>query len=307
MNSVSRTPALGPILTATVSVPDLHEATRWYAQWLGYELEDEGEVSLSLAASWQAPLAAGSRYQLLGPGRGRPGGVRLVQRPHDRSESPLRMAGWRSLEIVVSDVHEVRRRLTGSPFSIVGEPKGLDTNPSIVAMQAVGPGREMLYLTQTSQDTQFELPSAERLVDRMFIGVLSAPDLELAQRFYTERFGALGHLSATAIPLEAVNRELGMPIERPHRICALQLAGRSLVEIDEHPAELSERAPADDLAAGLALVTFEHANLEDARIAPLLLAPPEHRPEAPYLGRATATLRGAGGELVELVGAGTTP
>lgn len=295
-------PALGPILVGTVTVSDLDDATGWYVEWLGYESWEEGEVSGSLAEAWQAPRAAGSRYRIVGPGAGRPGGARLIERPRDLSRSPLHHAGWRSLEIVVSDVHALRGRLEGSPFPIVGEPKGLATNPSIVAMQALGPGREMLYLTQTSQDSHFELPSAERLVDRMFISVVSAPDLSLAQRFYAERFGALGHLAATPVPLEAVNRELGMPVERPHRICALQLAGRSLVEIDEHPAELSvEPSEPDDLAGGLALVTFEHADLDDERVSSLLLAPPQARAEAPYLGRRAALLRGAAGELIELV------
>lgn len=82
----------------------------------------------------------------------------------------------------------------------------------------------------------------------------------------------------------------------------MQLAERSLIEIDEHPAKLAnEHGEAGDLPRGIALITFEHADLDDARIAPLLRVPPRPRAEAPYLGRRTTVLRGIAGELIELV------
>ena len=291
--------SLGPIVTATVTVPDLDEATGWYTRWLAYDIWAEGVVTGELAAAWLASGAGGSRYRLLTPGPRAPGGIRLVERRRKTVGSPLRVAGWRSLEICVADVRELRRRLEGSPFSIVGEPQPLDTNPTIVAMQAVGPGREMLYLTQTSDDTVFELPSATRPVDRMFIAVLSARDLERSQRFYVERFGAVGHLQATSIPLEAVNLELGLPLERAHPISAFQLAGRSLIEVDEHPGELrGEELPADDLPGGLAMVSFEHPDL-DALDG--LAGEPWTNDEPPYLGRRAALVIGPDGERIELV------
>lgn len=293
-------PALGPIVVATVVVPDLEEATRWYARWLGYDAWGEGVVGDDLAAAWQTPRAAKDRYRLLAPGRGRPGGVRLVERDFSLADSPLLVAGWRSLEIVVADVIELRRELEGSPFPIVGEPMPIDTNPSIVALQATGPGREMLYLTQTSDDTVFDLPEASRPVDQMFIAVLSARDIQRSQDFYASTFGAICRLDSTPIPLEAVNRELGFPVDRPHVISALQLAQRSLIEIDEHPEELrSEQPPLDDLPPGLSIVTFEHDDLDSLK--ELLLAEPQVREEAPYLGRRTALVSGPDGERIELV------
>ncbi len=298
--TTSEQPALGPIVVATVVVPDLEEATRWYAGWLGYESWGEGVVDEDLAEAWRAPRAAGSRYRLLAPGRGRPGGVRLVERDVSLAASPLLVPGWRSLEIVVADVLELRRQLEGSPFAIVCEPAPLDTNPTIVAMQVTGPGREMLYLTQTSDDTIFDLPEASRLVDQMFIAVLSARDIECSQGFYATNFGAVCHLGSTPIPLEAVNRELGFPLQRPHPISALQLAQRSLIEIDEHPEALrSAQPPRDDLPPGLSIVTFEHDDLDS--VEEFLLAKPAVREEAPYLGRRTALVSGPDGERIELV------
>jgi catechol 2,3-dioxygenase-like lactoylglutathione lyase family enzyme len=167
-------------------------------------------------------------------------------------------------------------------------------------MQAVGPGRELLYLTQTSDDTAFELPAATRLVDGMFIAVLSARDLERSQEFYASAFAAAGGLRSVDVPLEAVNRELGLPLERRHPISAFQLAGRSLVEIDGHPEELAgERAPDDDLPPGLAIVSFEHAELDS--VSAVLAGVPLARPEQPYGGRRAALVLGPDGERIELV------
>jgi catechol 2,3-dioxygenase-like lactoylglutathione lyase family enzyme len=293
-------PSLGPIVVATVPVPDLDEATHWYTRWLGHEVWDEGVVAPALADAWLAPLAAGRRYRIVSPGRGRPGGVRLVERDRQLTASPLRAAGWRSLELVVSDTYAVRQQLEGSPFLVVGEPMPLETNPSIVAMQAVGPGREMLYLTRTSNDTVFDLPTASRLVDRMFIAVLSARDLGRSQEFYSSRFGAVGRLGATPVPLEAVNRELGFPLERTHAISALQLAGDALVEIDQHPDELlGEEHPDRDLPGGLAMVSFEHDDLD--ALGPLLQGAPQMREEPPYVGRRAGLVLGPDGERIEVI------
>ena len=253
-----------------------------------------------MAEAGRAPRAAGSRWRIVSPGAGRPGGLRLVERPRALDRSPLHVPGWRSLELVVSDVLEVRRRLDGSPFRIVGEPKGLQFNQTIVAMQAVGPGREMLYLTQTSDETVFRLPRAERLVDRMFIAVLSTPDMRASFDFYRERFGAAGHLRDSATALEAVNRELGLPLDREHPISALQLAGRSVVEIDLPPPYLAgEPPPEGALRGGVGCVTFQHRDLDEVRA--LWLREPAVRDEAPYLGRRVASAIGPAGERIELV------
>lgn len=293
-------PALGPILCGTVTVPDLDEAVDWYVQGLDWDAGPADTVCDGLAQAWSAPRAAGSRYRIVSPGAGREGGVRLVERERPLKRSPLLVPGWRSIELVVSDVDEVCRRLEQSPFRIVGQPKALTVSPSIRAMQAVGPGREMLYLTQTSDETIYRLPRTERFVDRMFIAVLSTSDVQSSFEFYRDTFGADGNLQDAATALEAVNHELGFPVDREHRISAMQLAERSLVEIDGHPPELADEKPPDgDLPGGLACVTFVHRNLDEVRAA--WVREPEVRDEAPYLGGRTTVIRGPAGERIELV------
>ena len=58
-----------------------------------------------------------------------------------------------------------------------------------------------------------------------------------------------------------------------------------MIEIDEHPEELrGEQPPSDDLPRGLAIVTFEHDDLES--VTGLLVAEPQVREEAPSSGAA---------------------
>lgn len=294
-------PTLGPILLGTAVVPDLEAATSAYVDTFGWVVQHEGSVDDRLAAAWQAPKAAGARYRIVGSAPGRPGGVRLVERPGTRPlESPLLVPGWRSLEICVTDLDEVRRAVEGSPFTVVGEPSPIGGDSPIWAMQCTGPGRELLYLTKTVPDSGFDLPLAEHLVDHMFIAVMSAPSLEAASAWFKDGFGGGPELPPEPYVLRAVNRDAGMPVEDKHRITALGLAGQSLVEIDDHfPEHLEARPPADDLRPGIALISWEVDSL--AAVAHLLRDAPVRRAEPPYLGRRSAIAVGAAGELHELV------
>lgn len=294
-------PTLGPIVTGTVPVPDLDAATRAYTETFSWVVQAEGTVDAGLADAWGAPAAAGARWRLVGSAPGRAGGVRLVERPGvalDRS--PLLLPGWRSLEICVQDVHEVRRRVEGSPFTTLGEPAPLGEGSPIWAMQATGPGREMLYLTQTPPDSGFDLPLAQHPVDHLFISVMSAPDLEGARDWYAAQFAAGPELPPEPYVLVACATDAGQPPEDKHRICALGLAGQSLIEIDDHfPGLAGERPPAGDLRPGIALISWELDSLD--AVAGLLRSTPVARPEAPYDGRRTAVAVGPAGELLELV------
>jgi hypothetical protein len=71
-------------------------------------------------------------------------------------------------------------------------------------------------------------------------------------------------------------------------------------EIDQYPATAIQRnAVPGELPPGNAMVTFITARLEAVK-APFL-APPARRDGALYAGRRTAVVRGAAGELIELI------
>ena len=200
----------------------------------------------------------------------------------------------------MQDVHAVRRLVEGSPFTTLGEPAPLGPDSPIWAMQATGPGREMLYLTQTPPNSGFDLPLAEHPVDKQFIAVMSAPSLEEARDWYAASFAAGPELPPEPYVLVACSADAGQPVDGLHRICALALAGQTLVEIDDHfPGLEGERPPAGDLRPGIALVTWEVPSLD--AVEHLLQAAPVARPEAPYGGRRVAVAAGAAGELLELV------
>lgn len=63
-------------------------------------------------------------------------------------------------------------------FSIVGPPKRPENiEPAFNPMQALGPGRELIYLNQVLGDLpDTDLPRAASRVDRIFIVVLAAAD-----------------------------------------------------------------------------------------------------------------------------------
>ena len=294
-------PALGPILLGTVPVPDLDAATAAYIRTFGWVVQSEGRIAAGLAAAWGAPRAEGARFCIVGSEPGRIGGVRLVERPDvDLATSPQHVPGWRSLEICVQNVHEARRLLEGSPFTVLGEPASLGEGSPLWALQATGPGREMLYLTQTVLDSGFDLPLAQHPVDRMFIAVMTAPSLEAAAAWFKGAFATGLEVPPDPYILVACSSDAGLPTDRSYRITALGLAGQALVEIDDHfPEFLDARPPTDDLRPGIALITWEVESLDT--LGHLLRDAPVRRSEQPYNGRRSAIAVGAAGELHELV------
>lgn len=292
---------LGPLLCATVVTADLDPHARVYEQAFGWIALSEHVVDTVLAETWAAPEQAGARARLLGPAQGGRGSVRLVEGAGSPAhDDPLRRPGWRAIEICVTDVREVRAGIDDSPFTVVGEPAPIPGNETIEAMQVLGPGGEMLYLTEIGPQSVYELPVARHLVDHVFIGVLSAPSLPDARAFYESHWGAAGPPGTIAAPVQCINRVLDLPLEREHEFCALQLAGRTLVEIDGHPPELPGVAPLTRaLPAGTAMMTFSVDSL--ARPGIEAVGRPVAPDAAPYDGRPTATIRGPAGERIELV------
>lgn len=294
-------PVLGPIVCGTTVVEDLDQAIRAYTDSLGLVVQARGTVPHDLAGSWRAPRTAGSAYCIVGSTATRSGGIRLVQRDPMVATSPLRVPGWRCIEVAVADLHALRERLDRSPFRVVGEPAPIATGSPIMAMQVLGPGRVMLYLTETVANSGLDLPLAEHFVDRQFIAVLSAPDLDAALDWYVDSFGA----SEVMPPddrhsLPAICADLGLPTGRQFRIGAVGLAGQSFVEVDDHPFEFATASgPFDDLKPGVALVTWEIDDLDAVR--PLLLHEAVVRHGFPYMGRRTATAVGAAGECLEMI------
>lgn len=291
---------LGRICAVTTTASDLEAVEEAYARYLGYRAVERGTVAEATAAGWGAPSVAGKPLLVMMPESGEPTYLRFVQQEMPPGYKPLTTFGWNSTEIVVQNTDELEQRLKGSPFRIEFPPRPLDGLPDIRAMQGTGPAGEMLYLTWIQRPIPgHHLPVAKSFVDRCFIAVLGGPDMEAMRRFYRETFGNQpGEIAHPRI--HALSAANGLPPETTHPLATVPLSGETLIEIDEYPKTATIRPrPAGGLPAGMAIVTFEYADI--GGLAQRFIAPPAPSPLPPYKDHRTATLVGVAGELIELV------
>lgn len=287
---------LGPVLCGTVVTTQIDAAIARHRAAFDLQIVADGPVPADVAAAWGAPRLAGHRLVLMGADPADPAThwLRLLHVPGCRAPAPMSQGGWMALEVLVRDVHALAPRVAAAGFRVLGEPRALSLGDQIWAMQVAGPDGEVYYLTEVRGEVPpFELPAPARLsAERLFIPVLSAPDRDAALAFYEALAGRSGlRFDARA---GALARCLGQDPERPRPMASLQLAGRSLVEIDHVP----EHPPSARPPAGLAMVT--------AFAAPGLALPPGgawhaigHDPRWPAVR--VARLRGAAGEDLELL------
>lgn len=297
---------LDSILMVTLCVPDLDEAERGYVDWIGYEAAGRGRVSAALAAHWGAPLAADSRVTLLRAPASPEFTLRLIERPATTGYSALRTHGWNANEILVEDPHGLAERFAApvSPFRVIGGPEPLASNPSIVAMQAIGPAGELNYFTRLPPGGgTFVKTPARSFVDRSFILVLGGPAMSAMRQFYRETLG-LPVTEAFGSPVGVLQAAHGLPASVETPLALVPLSPGFALELDEYPASATPRPQRpDDLPPGLAMVSFLNAPAVDDGVASRLpwLTAPATRPEAPYDGRRAGMLCGAAGEWLEIV------
>lgn len=296
--------AHGTILGGLSTVPDLEQALRGYRDVLQLELVEQGKLPEDLAASWGAPGNAGSPYAVLRPASGEPCWFRLVEQPDHPDFLPNRSYGWAAFETTVEDVWRWPDALPSELFKIVGPPKLLENiEPAFIPMQALGTGREMVYLNQVLGDLpDTDLPRARAPVDRIFIVVLATPDREASVAWYRDRLG-LDRGADYTLPYSMINDAFGLPPETQTTITMVSKGKMPIIEVDDYPAATTERPRhAGMLPPGNAMVTLAVRDLDSCAVEPI--APAAARQGALYEGRRAVTTVGSGGELVELVEVG---
>jgi catechol 2,3-dioxygenase-like lactoylglutathione lyase family enzyme len=290
-----------PIRAATLVTPDPEAAAALYGQWMDYSLVERGEIAPELAASWGAAGAAGRRFTVCRPASGQPVYLRFVQGEAQPDYQPFRTYGWAAIEICVQDVEAVNTRMQASPFEIIGPPAPLDGMPNIVAMQVKGPDREIVFLTHILSPNfpEFDLPSAQSLIDRIFILVLGCSDMEGAKTWLED---ALKLRAGATIELayNVLSDAFGFAPDHKHAIATLSQGRNVFLEVDQYPPQASRRPQRPgDLPPGVALATFVHPDL-DTLPGPWIVAP--HTPAgAIYGGARAATMIGPDGVLIEVV------
>jgi catechol 2,3-dioxygenase-like lactoylglutathione lyase family enzyme len=298
------TALLTSILAVTIVVPDLGTVEAAYRTHLGYQVVARERVDADLANSWAAPAMQGRATVLMQPESGEKVYLRFVEAPATPGYAALRTLGWNATEILVEDPDALAARLADSPFRIIGPPRPLQFNPKVRAMQVVGPAGELLYLTRIPPGgSLFDLGSARTFVDRTFIVVVGGASMSDLQAFYRD---ALGMKVTDASPsrVEVLNAAWQLDPEHQIPLAIAQFPKNFLVELDEYPASAGPRPARDgELPPGMAVVTFAVSDLDAVRAKPL--APAATHATAPYHGRRSMLVRGAAGELIELVEIGT--
>lgn len=298
MNHPSAGPAsLGPIACITVTAPNLAEVEAAYTGYLDHRVIGRSTISDDLANLWRAPAMAGSPALLLSPAAGEECVLRFIETEIDSDYVPFSTFGWNAAEIMVENVDALAEQLVDSPFEIIGEPQNLSFTDDIRAMQILGPGKELLYLTEfKKQIPGLDTPVARCAVDRVFIVILGGPSMTDLQTFFATSFGVPG-----AEPVESrvkgMSAAFGNSPEQKYPIAALPLAGQTLIEVDEMPPQAMARPHRDGyLPSGISIVSFIAQGV-DARAAR-----PVNQDQAPYrdIERASCPV-GAAGERIEIL------
>jgi hypothetical protein len=285
------------IKMATVGVPDVTAAAAWYSTWLSYTPQGMGKIAKDLAASWGTPAMAGRRQILLQPESGEDVFIRLVEIDPVPEYKTLLGYGWNAIEIAVENADAVERGLIGGAVRIIGKAEALAPGSPIRALQVVGPGGEVIYLTSHGGDrAKSNHPVPKSAIDRPFIMVVAGPDLAALKTFYRDTF-ALGDQGDLKFTVGILAEALNLPASHVFDLSVLVLAetGNKL-ELDAlpPPAGPRPRTPGQ-LPPGVAVTSFSVRSLDD--ISAPFIAPPRRL----YGAVRAATLAGPVGELIELI------
>lgn len=281
------------VRAVTWAVPDVETSAAAFEQALGCRRVSAGEVAGSLAEFWEAPAAAGRHCVVLQPDSGARVFMRFVESTAVAGYAPLMTYGWNAAELHVQDVRGLARSLENSAFSIIGPPRDLLGNDSVVAMQVLGPGQELLYLTQISHPgMQATYGSASSPVDRVFIAVLGVSDQQNSMAFYAPY--AVRQTQRKQFKITVLANAHGLdPEQARFDIASVVMAEQYRIETDAYPASACERPVREGhLPPGMAMVSVGVDRL-----------PRGLRSEVPagwpYHGGRVGMLRGPDGEWLE--------
>jgi hypothetical protein len=214
---------------------------------------------------------------------------------------PLSTWGWGAIEILVEDPYKLNKKLTDSPFLIIGKPRPLSGFPTIHAMQVRGPVNEVLYLTcDTGPRETSLLEPAGATVGRPFIMVVAGSDPAMMQNWYAKHFKmAKNPISQT--PIDVIQHAQGLPDDHQFSMGFMAMKAKSnFVELDGYPSGTGPRPRNHgQLPPGVASATFAVASLDKIKVP--FIAPPAKLKGKLYNAARSATAVGPAGEIIELI------
>jgi hypothetical protein len=291
---------LKSIVIVTLSVLNLGPVEEAYRDDLDYATVERGTISAELGSIWNAPAASGREFVLMQPASKTEVFLRFVEGPEVEGYAPLTTHGWNATELLVTDPDALAASLADSAFEIVGAPKDLWAAPNAPrAMQTLGPGNEILYLTRNANF------ATETFVDRVFIMVVGGPSMSDFRDYYGSRLGVtVGE--ATPFSISVISRAQGLPAETTYPLAVGEVSPRFLIEFDEYPDTIGPRpVPSGELPPGTAMVSFYVDDLDQFEVS--WNAQPGPIAAFPYNGRRAGVTVGPAGEWIELIEAATRP
>ena len=282
------------IVIVTLSVLNLAPVEDAYRDDLEYRTVERGAISEALSSAWNTPAARGREFVLMQPASEAEVYLRFVEGPEVEGYAPLTTFGWNATELLVTDPDALAAKLEGSAFQIVGAPKDLWAAPDAPrALQTLGPGNEILYLTRNGNFT------TKTFVDRVFIVVVGGPSMAGFRDFYGSKLG-LTVGDATPFQISVISNAQGLPAETTYPLAVGAISPEFLIEFDEYPDLVKPRpVQPGHLPPGTAMVSF-YAGALDA-IDVVWNAKPRAIDEIPYGGRRAGVTIGPAGEWIELI------
>jgi hypothetical protein len=289
--------ALGPSVTGTLVTAKFDETIAAYVNHLDMTVAELGVVDQVLADLWQTPALIGQRIATLLSPTNIPW-IRVVEDKNATPADPFREIGWMALEVVVADVDALAKDLENSLFETFRPPANLDVSDKIRAMQVIGPAGEVLYLTQIGAEVPpFVLPFAQCRVDHLFIPVMCCHDRETATAFYEGFSGAKAFRFDTKIT--SLNKAYGYDLDRRHPVSTVQLAGATMIEIDQIAESKPKAVAKGSLPSGIAMISYEVDDIDSLTVN--WVSSPKALAGALYKGRKAGLVHCPGGEIIELI------
>lgn len=285
---------LKSIVIVTISVLNLAPVESAYRDHLQYQTVEQGQLSEAMTGAWNTPEMTGRDYLLIRPTGDEEVYLRFVENPATKDHVAMTTHGWNATELLVKDPDALAEQLDDSPFEIIGPPKDLWAAPDAPrAMQVLGPGDEVLYLTRNER---FDY---DEIIDRVFIMVLAGPSMNALQDYYRDTMKLVVG-EATPFQITVVSRAQGLPPETTYPLGLATISADFLIELDEYPDSIGARpVPEGFLPPGTAMVAFFAEDLDAFEVQ--WLAAPQPIAAHPYNGRRAAVTVGPAGEWIEII------
>lgn len=292
---------LKEIAVVTITVTNLLQVEEAWEEHFDYRVTDRGAISAALAEHWAAAAMAGSPYIEMQPANAAPALVRFVAQESVADYQPMTSHGWNATELLVTSPDPIATAMTDGHFDVIGQPRALWDAPNAPrVMQAVGPGRELLYLTSNAEAAAaLGLDASMPQAERPFIMVAGGPSMQAFQAFYGDLLG-LTIDPPVPFAISTISRANRLDMRTTYPLALARLAPGYFIELDELPPAIPPRSvKTGQLPPGIALVSFNVDAMPEGDID--WVTPPHVLEMAPYSGARVGIIRGPGGELLELI------